>query len=165
MVSRLCRSLLTFTSKCPLSSRTDRRTNARISTSASVKILFIMQFLIHFRNGGHSFVPQLPQNFVPGGFCVPQDEHSPGVEVGACAKLQPQLLQKRTVLAFFAPQLGQDFSSMLAPQLLQNFPLPAGFPQAGQTVVLLSSSPAQTVAVCPASSMLRRIASAFAFAT
>lgn len=96
---------------------------------------------------------------------MPQYVHFPGDVAGALVRLQPQLLQKRTVCEFLKPQLGQDFISMLAPQLLQNLPLPAGLPQFGQMVVLLSSFPDHTVAVCPASSMLRRIASARAFAT
>ena len=55
--------------------------------------------------------------------------------------------------------------AMDAPQLLQNLPLPAGFPQLPQMVVLLSICPCQTVAAAPASSMLRRMASALALAT
>ena len=57
------------------------------------------------------------------------------------------------------------FNASDAPQLLQNLPFPAGLPQDGQTVVLLSSLPLQTVAVSARSSMLRRMASARALAT
>jgi len=67
--------------------------------------------------------------------------------------------------AFFAPHFEQVASSIEAPQLLQNFPVPAGFPQEGQTVVLLSILPCQTVAEEPASLMLRRMASALVLAT
>lgn len=37
----------------------------------------------------------------------------------------PHLLQKRTPCAFFLPHLGQAASSSDAPQLLENFPVPA----------------------------------------
>jgi hypothetical protein len=77
----------------------------------------------------------------------------------------PQLVQKRTHCEFFSPHLGQTASAIDAPQLLQNFPLPAGLPQEEQTTVLLSIFPFQTVAASAASSMFRRIASARAFAT
>ena len=109
-----------------------------------------------------NFVPQPPQNFVPGGFSCPQPGHFPvaGGSVGA-----PQLLQKRTPCASLAPHLPQAFISILAPQLLQNLPVPAGLPQVGHTIVLLSILPCQTVDVAPASSILRLIASARAFAT
>ena len=112
----------------------------------------------------YSLVPQFPQNLVPGGLSVPQDGQRPD-GAAAAARLLPQLLQNFTVRAFFAPHCGQSFRSMDAPQLLQNFPVPAGFPQDGQTVVLLSISPFQTVALSPAASMLRRMASARALAT
>ena len=72
---------------------------------------------------------------------------------------------KRQPWAFFAPHWGQVASASDAPQLLQNFPVPAGLPQVGQTTVLLSSRPFQTVVVSAASSMLRRMASARALAT
>ena len=111
-----------------------------------------------------SLFPQPPQNFVPGAFCVPQEGHLPD-GVASAARLVPQLLQKRTVCAFCAPHLGQTFSAMDAPQLLQNLPLPAGLPQVGQMVVLLSIFPCQTVAPAPAASMLRFMASALALAT
>jgi hypothetical protein len=86
--------------------------------------------------------------------------------VGAGAFIgEPQLLQNLTVCAFFAPHFAHSFISMEAPQLLQNFPVPAGLPQTGQIVVLLSMAPFQTVALSPASSMFLRIASALALAT
>ena len=112
-----------------------------------------------------SLLPQLPQNFVPGAFCVPQALHNPACTDTACIRLVPQLLQNRPVCAFFAPQEGHIFIAMDAPQLLQNLPLPAGFPQTGQIVVLLSILPVHTVAAAPASSILRRSASALALAT
>jgi hypothetical protein len=77
----------------------------------------------------------------------------------------PQLLQNLTPCAFFAPHLGHTASAIETPQLLQNFPVPAGFPQTVHIVVLLSISPFQTVADCPAYSILRRMASARALAT
>jgi dihydrodipicolinate synthase/N-acetylneuraminate lyase len=100
---------------------------------------------------------------VPGAFSAPQEGHLP--EGFAAVMGLPQLLQKRTPCAFFAPHLAQVFNASEAPQLLQNLPLPAGFPQEGQTVVLLSSLPCQTVAVSAASSIFRRMASARALAT
>jgi hypothetical protein len=75
------------------------------------------------------------------------------------------LLQNRTVCEFFAPHLGQILSAMDAPQLLQNIPDPAGFPQVGQMVVLLSMLPCQTVLFLPSVSMLRFMASARVLAT
>jgi hypothetical protein len=111
-----------------------------------------------------SLFPHPPQNFVPGGLSIPQAAH---LLFGgaACIRFCPQLLQKRTVCAFFAPHVGHSFKSMLAPQLLQNLPVPAGLPQVGQIVVLLSIAPCQTVADCPALSILRFIACARACAT
>ena len=119
-------------------------------------------FLVpHF---GHSFnsmlAPQLLQNLpVPAG--SPQ-EGQMGAALAAVAggaawaggcKFSPQLVQKRTAWAFFVPHFGHSLNSMLAPQLLQNLPVPAGLPQEWQMVVLLSMAPFHTVADCPASSM------------
>ena len=53
---------------------------------------------------------------------------------------------------------GQDlnaYATMEAPQQVQNFPFPAGFPQTGQITVLLSSLPCQTVCASACSSMFR----------
>ena len=75
----------------------------------------------------HSFVPHSPQNFVPGSFIVPHEGHLPGTGGGA-ERLVPQLLQNFTVRAFCVPQLGHTLSDIEAPQLLQNLPVPAGFP-------------------------------------
>jgi len=72
--------------------------------------------------------------------------------VGSC-RFSPQLVQNRTAKAFFVPHFGHSLNSMLAPQLLQNLPVPAGLPQEWQMVVLLSMAPFHTVADCPASSM------------
>jgi len=103
--------------------------------------------------------PQPPQNFVPGSLSIPQAVHfPPGTAVAW--RLLPQLLQKRTEGAFFAPHLAHSFCSMLAPQLLQNLPVPAGLPQAEQMVVFCSIFPCHTVAFSPASSILRFIAAA-----
>jgi hypothetical protein len=88
-----------------------------------------------------------------------------GAGTAASARFVPQLLQNFTVSAFFAPHFGHSLKSIEAPQLLQNFPEPAGFPHTGQIVVLLSISPCHTVAVSDFSSMLRFIACAWAWAT
>jgi hypothetical protein len=98
---------------------------------------------------------------VPGVSGAPQA----GQAVGFGARELPQLLQKRTVSAFFAPHCEQTLRSMEAPQLLQNFPDPAGFWHMGQIVVLDSIFPFQTVAFSAAVSMFRCMASARAFAT
>ncbi len=79
--------------------------------------------------------------------------------------LAPHSLQNFTPGAICAPQAGQGTRAMLAPQLLQNLPLPAGFPQTGHTVVLLSIFPFHTVAVSDYSSILRCMAEALALAT
>jgi len=120
--------------------------------------------LLGLKNLHYSLLPQLPQNFVPGSFWVQHSLHLPGVGGGAL-RFVPQLLQNFTVWAFCAPQEGHTFSAMEAPQLLQNLPFPAGLPQEGQMVVLLSISPSHTVAAAPFSSMLRFMASALALAT
>ena len=76
--------------------------------------------------------PHSLQNFEPGVSSVPQFAHLPGA---AAFIGEPQLLQNFTPCAFSSPQVWQRFLDMEAPQLLQNFPVPEGLPQTGQTVV------------------------------
>jgi hypothetical protein len=82
------------------------------------------------------FAPQPPQNFVPGGLSIPHALHFADAVMGF-----PQVPQKRIPCAFFAPHFAHVWSSIDAPQLLQNFPAPASWPQDGHIVVLLSMNP------------------------
>ena len=124
-----------------------------------------MQRIPALNTKAYNFVPHSPQNRVPGAFWVPQDGQSPCGLAGWAFNGVPHSPQNFTLWLFLEPQFGQTLRAMEAPQLLQNLPLPAGFPQTGQMVVLLSISPLQTVAVWLASSIFRFIASALALAT
>jgi hypothetical protein len=75
--------------------------------------------------------------------------------------LEQNLIPKATS----APQRGHFFMPNGAPQFMQNFPFPAGFPHLGHVVVRLSIFPVHTVALSAASSIFFIIADAFAFAT
>jgi hypothetical protein len=106
-------------------------------------------------NKNYICLPQPPQNFVPGGLSKPQALHLP---LAGCERLLPQLLQNFTACAFSAPHFEHFFNPSDAPQLLQNFPVPAGFPQFGHMVVFCVNSPLQTVAVADLSSIFLFIA-------